>query len=216
MRLIRVTFENGDKRFLSEYNPFFDSRFQLHEKVTDGQVYNSLEEFRIVWRLINNSYFIEDGEEYYNAWRNINHEHDPEKIVKFETFDTFTLESEEFDINKKYHCEDTIYLSPQYFDILKQEPAISSSHYTFSGDEWVAFPKKEDMDRIDRVEFYYRFVSYLFQTMYLHRHYSVPSCYRYNVKYKKLMSHPDIIALYLAGGDSCHRFTALPMQIDLK
>jgi hypothetical protein len=210
---VRVTFQNGDIKFLSESYPYNENYFILNNKITTAQEYTCIEEFMIAWRLISGDIFLEQGVGYYDAWNKRVDEHRRSKIARLDAIDVITMEVKEIDLSWKYEVDDTLHLSRKFFDIVKQRSMITSSQWLYSGDEWIGFPETEDMGRITKVAFYTRFITYIFSTTFLYRHHSIPSCYRGNEKFKKLMSHPDIMKIVLSNKDSCHRFTALPVDL---
>jgi hypothetical protein len=223
MLKIRVTLDNGKSYYISEGWPFSEKFFILKEKFSDGQAYHSSLEFRVAWEIYHNKYHSEfqgikiENPDYdfmkniFNKYFHIN----PKQVVKVEAIDEHTLKKRKINmtISPNTRTPKTLRFPKDQFDMLKH-CAITSSHWTYIGKKWIAFPDLEDYPKINKIHYYTRGLTTVIFEAFIYRNVRPDLRDGFYKNRRELLFNPLMQKLYLQSKyiDNCKLFTVLPIK----
>lgn len=195
MAIIRLTFKNGKSYFVKENR----KSMVMVDNIKDAFKYKSTLEFKVSFKLMR----IMDEPDYSDKgkWRK-------DDVVKFELVDDNTLELKEFNVKDiEIVIKNDLYFDRTSFKRL-MKCGISSSHWLYdNNDNWIAFPKENDYDKITKIRYYERGLTHTMESQNnwndRYDENSWHSCYEHH---HKLMLNPIIQQICLMNLDCCHEF----------
>lgn len=197
MIIIKVTLEYGRILFINESC----GKIEFVDNIKDSFSYEDILEFKVSWKCLIVKY---------NKSLDILKIH----VKKFEAIDINTFDIVSFDVNSyedyKISIEDILYVDTITFRSLIKCP-IGSSHYLYDKDDnWLAFIKDTDYDKVEKISYYKRGLTDIISTEHCwgfrYNKNKWHSLYREFANNDFLLS-PIIQKIYLLDYDSCHSFT---------
>lgn len=195
-----------DDKFVQEGNAYNSSSrgLSLVDDITKASKFKDILEFRLALKYSERGYDCNIPYAFTNKY-------DLRVYKKITLIDTTTLEQSSFPIE----CEDfviskDIYVTEDNFNKLKK-CFYSSSMWCRIDDEWIAFPKEgtEEYKNINKIIYYKRGLTDIFENIFHYRRVSVPGCYRFYENRKSLLEIEEFKKIALSELDQCERFTIL-------
>lgn len=208
MGLVRITLKDGKKYFITESS--WDKGVTLVDSIDKAFNYEGTLEFKVTWKLTDiprekpNGY----GPRLFEK----------SDVVKFEYIDKHTVEIKEFDVNEvELEIGDEIYVDSATFRKLII-CGIGSSHFVDDKNgEWIGFPKKEDFDRVGKIRYYARGLTYTITAYHSgynwFERYKDKAWHWYLEPHHDLMLNPIIQQIALLKLDSCKRINVYEKKV---
>lgn len=193
--LIRITLSDKTKVFINENH----KGIELVDNIQKAFNYQSTLEFKVTWKLLN---VLKD-------WYDVNYHFNKEDIMKFESIDSYSLESKEFDIREnEIKIGKELHIDPITFRKLMR-CGITSSHWLYDNqDNWIAFPEGEDYNKITKIRYYKRGLTHTITShSNWNRRYDKHSWHSVYELHHTCMMNPIIQQICLLNLDCCHEFT---------
>lgn len=200
---VRITYKDGTIGYAAENR----KNLYLTEKPSKAFQYGSTLEFKVSWQLLKIG-----RENYYDYLpKEQLHLADKRNAAKFEITDrlgnnllTFDAKAQELPIGQ------TVKVPTATFERLKR-CGITSSNWCYDAqDNWIAFPKKEDLPKITKIDYYVRGLTH---TMQSHNNwgdrYDEHSWHGVYELHHQCMMDPTIMQICLLNLGDCHRITVL-------
>lgn len=128
------------------------------------------------------------------------------KTANFYTVSSKTLELKRFNVDEiELQLKNNLVFTNDVFSLLK-ECGITSSHWLYDKDDnWIAFPEKDDLERVEKIKYLHRGLTTIIrdETTWKDRYYNSIVHNQFKKNQKKLMHNPTIQQLKLLDVDSC-------------
>lgn len=192
-------------KFIQEGYPYscISRGLSLVDDITKASKFKDILEFRLALK------YSDRGYDCNIPCTNIRY--DLSKYKKIILIDVATLKQYSFPVQREdFVIPREIYVSESNFNKLKK-CFYSSSHWCHIDDKWIAFPKEdtEEYENINKIRYYKRGLTDIFENIFHYRKESVPGCYQFYENRKSLLDIEEFKKIALSELDQCERFTIL-------
>lgn len=182
----------NDKFVLEEYPYSSDKGLSFIDDITKATRYHNVYEFLLALKYISPS-------------NNTNFRQKRGATETFTLINTSTLEQTKYRFDMKVDYNKEFQVDKKTFEALKK-CFYDSSRRTYIDDKWVAFPNKEEYKQINKIKYYTRGLTDIFENVFRYRNHSIPGCYKFYSDRMFLLQNENLIKIALNNLDQCETF----------